>query len=205
MDPQSIIKWTLIGDASESAMIKFTQEAPLFDDKAYEVAAARAKRKMRLGPESRRPAQLSQRLRSRSMTLPRCEIKFNSKNKHQVLCTSSTATKIACAASHEGSARAHSVPLLARDARGKRIEITDEIRQKYEDLNLEPQRWPPCARLLRAGARPGKYPATWTGYSTEPTNFPIGNDEEEVKAALDSAKILKVEGPTRAESLPTLE
>ena len=33
-----------------------------------------------------------------------------------------------------------------------------------------------------------KYPATWTGYSTEPTNFPIGNDEEEVKAALDSAK-----------------
>ena len=51
MDPRSQSSNIPIGDASESAMTVHVQ-APLFDDKAYEVAVAREKEDA--GPESRR-------------------------------------------------------------------------------------------------------------------------------------------------------
>lgn len=188
---QSIIKWTPIGDASESAMIKFTQEAPLFDDKAYEVAGCSREKEGEGGPGITKARAAFPKIEVEvNDTAKVWEIKFNSKNKYQVSVHKQHGDENKPALLLMKGAPER---ILSRCSHvmheGKRIEITDEIRQKYEDLNLE---------LAKMGRRvlafceqeldQEKYPSTWTGYSTEPTNFPIGNDEKEVKAALESAK-----------------
>merc|ERR1711871_1211347 len=111
------------------------------------------------------------------------EIPFNSKNKYQVSVHRQP---------EKGSKKAL---LLMKGAperilnrcsyvwmEGKKIKLTDEIKDKYNKLNLD---------LAKMGRRvlafcehdldEDQYPADWEKYSTDPPNFPIGNSEDDIE------------------------
>ena len=73
--------------------------------------------------------------------------------------------------------------------KGERVEFTDELKQKYNDLNLQ---------LAKMGRRvlafceeeldDEKYPVNWENFSTDPANFPLGESEEVVTEKLAQQK-----------------
>jgi sodium/potassium-transporting ATPase subunit alpha len=179
------IMWEPAGDASESAMIKYAQESPLYGD----------------GPDGARGANAPGIERARKDypkistmaggTSKTWEIKFNSKNKYQVSVHRQPDSEKALLMMKGAPER-----ILNRCSHawhnGERVELTAELRAKYEELNLDlASMGRRCLAFCQQELEPeadGKFSAEWTGFSTEPVNYPIGEDEETVKAAIAEAE-----------------
>lgn len=182
----SVINWVTDGDASESAMIKFTQDQRMFNDAATK--AAEAEGENGVGIMSARAAYPKVKVESNGQVRS-WEIPFNSKNKYQV-------------SVHKQPGDSKKALLLMKGAperildrcghvwhKGERVEFTDELKQTYTALNLE---------LAKMGRRvlafceeeldDEKYPANWENFSTDPANFPLGESEEVVTEKLAQQK-----------------
>merc|ERR1711871_845297 len=178
------IMWEPAGDASESAMIKYAQESPLYDAGADGKRGAEAP-----GIEKARESypKISVEVGGTSKTW---EIKFNSKNKYQVSVHRQPGSDKALLLMKGAPER-----ILNRCShvyhKGERIELTDELRKQYEDLNIKlASMGRRCLAFCEQELEPEgeKFSANWTGFSTEPVNYPIGEDEEDVKAAIAEAE-----------------
>jgi sodium/potassium-transporting ATPase subunit alpha len=182
----SVINWVTDGDASESAMIKFTQDQGMYNDAAVE--ASKAAGLDEVGIMGARAAYPKVKIENKGQTRS-WEIPFNSKNKYQV-------------SVHKQPGDAKKALLLMKGAperildrcayvwhEGERVELTEDMKQKYNDLNLD---------LAKMGRRvlafceqeldEAKYPANWDGFSTDPPNFPLGESEEVVNEKLAQQK-----------------
>merc|ERR1711871_940850 len=176
--------WEPAGDASESAMIKYAQESPLYDAGADGKRGAEAP-----GIEKARESypKISVEVGGTSKTW---EIKFNSKNKYQVSVHRQPGSDKALLLMKGAPER-----ILNRCShvyhKGERIELTDELRKQYEDLNIKlASMGRRCLAFCEQELEPegDKFKADWTGFSTEPVNYPIGESEEVVKAAIAEAE-----------------
>ncbi len=168
----SVINWKTNGDASESAMIKFTEPFHTFnsESKSGIYAARQEYPKITVVEKSEEDGKKIEETKS-------WEIPFNSKNKYQVSVhqqpTSNKAILLMKGAPEKILDRCSHV---WQD--GERIEITNEIRANYIQLNLD---------LAKMGRRvlafceeeldELKYPADWHGFKTDPPNFPLGEKE----------------------------
>lgn len=176
------IMWEPSGDASESAMIKFSEEQPLPNDEAYEAAGceigsmpgidvarkAYVKLECDVGPEG-------------AKVNKKWEIKFNSKNKYQVSVHSQPGSEKALLLMKGAPEK-----ILSRCShvwqKGERVELTPALVAVYEQRNLElAAMGRRCLAFCEQELDPEKYPVTWQEYSMDPVNYPIGNSVEEVE------------------------
>jgi sodium/potassium-transporting ATPase subunit alpha len=181
----SQINWVTDGDASESAMIKFTQPKGMFDEAAKKIAENNGF-KDAVGIEAARKAY--PKIQTQGKQVRSWEIPFNSKNKYQV-------------SVHRQPQDGNNAALLLMKGApekilnrcshawidGKCVELTEEIVKEYNDLNLD---------LAKMGRRvlafcekkldEKQYPSDWEGYTTDPPNFPIGNSKDDVDAQIAS-------------------
>lgn len=202
-------QWKTAGDATESAMVRWVQDKPLFEDKSYEAVGAK---KPKL-PAERVKTSRSKEVIAYENSLPgvakyreaypicsvtenvstenpkgttrRWAIPFNSKNKFQV-------------SVHKQNNDENSPALLLMKGgsdvvmrrcshvmhNGQRVKFNDDLRQRYNDLNLALAK---MGRRVLAAAElelGNDMPATWGGFNTETSvcNFPLGNSDDFVAA-----------------------
>ena len=79
---------------------------------------------------------------------------------------------------------------------GERLELTPELRQNYEDLNLKlAAMGRRCLAFCEQELDVEKYPSTWTGFEMDPVNYPIGNNAEECAKEIEDAKAKGLQVP----------
>merc|ERR1711871_1768168 len=183
------IMWFPQGDASESAMIKYAQESPIYSNSSAETVDDAP------GIEAARKeypkCQFEQTNDQGGKTTKVWEIKFNSKNKYQVSVHRQTEPgkeNIALLMMKGAPER-----ILNRCDHvwheGERIPLTPELRQKYEELNVTLAKMGRrCLAFCDQELDVSKFPADWKDFSTEPVNYPIGNDEEECRRLIAEAE-----------------
>lgn len=181
------IMWEPSGDASESAMIKFSQEQPLFDDECYKIAGVDKASDPCPGINKARlsyPA-ISCEVEGTKKTW---EIQFNSKNKYQVSVHKQPGSDAALLLMKGAPERILNRCDFAWE-KGERVPMTPELRQSYEELNLElAAMGRRCLAFAEHELDPEKYPASWDGFELSPVNYPIGDDEDEKKKEIEEAK-----------------
>ena len=205
-DAEMRIMWEPTGDASESAMIKFGQEQPLFDKMAYVEAGNKQENPKLVDPDSKvaptarcAPGSLPginvARLAYSKIdctvnnTTKTWEIQFNSKNKYSLSVHKLPGDTDAALLLMKGAPER----ILSRCDHvwheGERIPLTDELRNEYESLNSKlAAMGRRCLAFCEQELDATKYPASWTGFELQPVNYPIGNDETETADKIATAK-----------------
>ena len=129
-EDEARIMWEPSGDASESAMIKFSQEQPLFEDECYKIAGVDKASEPCPGINKARlsyPA-ISCEVEGTKKTW---EIQFNSKNKYQVSVHKQPGSDAALLLMKGAPERILNRCDFAWE-KGERVPMTPELRQSYE-------------------------------------------------------------------------
>jgi len=184
-ETENRVMWMPSGDASESAMIKFSQEQPLPNAEAYKQAGCEEGTQPGIAVARKAYPKIQTEAGG---TTKKWEIKFNSKNKYQVSVHRQPGSETALLLMKGAPER-----ILNRCdhvwQNGERIPLTPELRQSYEDLNLElAAMGRRCLAFCEQELDEAKFPASWTGFEMDPVNYPIGNDETECANAIKNAE-----------------